>query len=190
MSRVTVSHRDTPVQAFSLNDAEMKSLVRDLHRPDPRLYWSDLLLTSATGWIALAIAVASRPLSPVMFVAAILAVCALYRGLCFMHEITHQSPKALAGFETAWNWLIGFPLLMPTFVYVGVHQSHHRIGTYGTDQDPEYMPFARSSRMTARFRSGELLHSSRANRTLSFSGTDRLIAAALAPAGWSSTRPR
>jgi fatty acid desaturase len=148
---MVVSHGDIPVQAFSLDEAEMKSLVRDLQRPDPRLYWSDLLLTAATGWIALAVAVASRPLSAVMFVSAVLAVCALYRGLCFMHEITHQNPKALAGFETAWNWLIGFPLLMPTFVYLGVHQSHHRIGTYGTDQDPEYMPFARSSRMTTVF---------------------------------------
>ncbi|MDQ2775145.1 MAG: fatty acid desaturase [Acidobacteriota bacterium] len=151
MNRVTVSHRDAPVQAFSLDDAEMKSLVRELHRPDPKLYWSDLLLTSATGWIAFALAVNSRPLSPVMFISAILGVCALYRGLCFMHEITHQSPRALAGFETAWNCLIGFPLLMPTFVYMGVHQSHHRIGTYGTDQDPEYMPFARSRRMTTVF---------------------------------------
>jgi fatty acid desaturase len=68
-----------------------------------------------------------------------------------MHEITHQSSRTLPGFDTAWNWLIGFPLLMPTFVYVGVHQSHHRIGTYGTDQDPEYMPFAQSSRMTTVF---------------------------------------
>jgi fatty acid desaturase len=40
---------------------------------------------------------------------------------------------------------------MPSFVYVGVHQNHHKISTYGTAQDPEYLPFAGSSRMTTVF---------------------------------------
>jgi fatty acid desaturase len=68
-----------------------------------------------------------------------------------MHEITHQSTRALPRFEAAWNWLVGFPLLMPSFIYVGVHQSHHRLSTYGTSQDPEYLPFAHSRRMTTVF---------------------------------------
>ena len=74
-----------------------------------------------------------------------MAVLALYRGLCFMHEISHLNPRTLPGFERAWNGLIGFPLLLPSFVYSGVHQSHHKLSTYGTLQDPEYLPFAGSS---------------------------------------------
>ena len=47
--------------------------------------------------------------------------------------------------------LVGYPLLMPSFVYVGVHNDHHKTSTYGTSEDPEYLPFARSSRMTTVF---------------------------------------
>jgi fatty acid desaturase len=79
------------------------------------------------------------------------AALALYRALCFIHEISHQSERTLPGFETAWNLLAGYGLLMPSFVYAGVHQSHHRLSTYGTAQDPEYLPFARSSRMMTVF---------------------------------------
>jgi fatty acid desaturase len=43
--------------------------------------------------------------------------------------------------------LVGVPLLLPTFAYVGVHQSHHSLSTYGTKDDPEYLPFARSRRL-------------------------------------------
>jgi fatty acid desaturase len=57
----------------------------------------------------------------------------------------------MRGFETVWNALIGFPLLMPSFIYAGVHQAHHSLGSYGTSDDPEYLPFAQSSRMTLVF---------------------------------------
>ncbi len=40
---------------------------------------------------------------------------------------------------------------MPSFVYVGVHQDHHRISSYGTAADPEYQPFAHNSTMTILF---------------------------------------
>ena len=88
----------------------------------------DLLLSAGIGWMAFA-AAASRPLFPALFVCAAVSVFALYRGLCFLHEISHIKRNAVRGFETAWNLLIGFPLLMPSFVYVGVHQSHHSLGT-------------------------------------------------------------
>ena len=40
---------------------------------------------------------------------------------------------------------------MPSFAYVGMHQSHHKVSLYGTDKDPEYLPFAQSSVMTTLF---------------------------------------
>ncbi len=69
----------------------MKSLVRDLHRPRPWIYWIDLLSTCALGWTAFGAAIALKPFSAGMLTSIVLAVCALYRALCFMHEITHQS---------------------------------------------------------------------------------------------------
>jgi fatty acid desaturase len=135
---------------FDQEDRHARGLVRNLHNPRPGIYWPDLLLSAGIGWLAFA-AAALMPLSPALFVCAAVSVFALYRGLCFLHEISHIKRNAVRGFETAWNLLIGFPLLMPSFVYVGVHQSHHSLGTYGTKQDPEYLPFAQSSRMTVLF---------------------------------------
>jgi fatty acid desaturase len=135
----------------TLDESQAKSLVRDLHRATPAIYWTDLILTSIVSWASFVLAVAMPPFSPVMLIATVVAAFAAYRGLCFIHEISHQSHRALPGFEAAWNVLIGFPMLMPSLVYVGVHQDHHSLKTYGTAQDPEYLPFARSSRMTLAF---------------------------------------
>lgn len=129
----------------------MRERVRDLHRPNRTIFWTDLLVTSFVGWAAFAGALLFRPFSTTMVVCAAIAAFALYRALCFLHEISHQNQRTLPGFETAWNLLVGYPLLMPSFVYAGVHQSHHKLSTYGTSQDPEYLPFARNWRMSTAF---------------------------------------
>jgi fatty acid desaturase len=151
MNPVTMQYLLAYDSEFSLDDVQMRSLVRDLNRADPVIYWLDLLITCTIGWSAFVAAVVWQPLSLKMVGAVAVAVLALYRALCFMHELTHQNRRTLPGFETAWNWLVGFPLLMPSFVYIGVHQDHHKVSSYGTTNDPEYLPFAHSSRMTTVF---------------------------------------
>lgn len=136
--------------AFESEDRQSKELLRDLQNPSPRIYWLDLAASSLVGWGAFIEAV-RLPLSAGMIAWAALAVLGLYRCLCFMHEISHINRSGLRGFETAWNLLAGFPLLMPSFIYVGIHQWHHHTRTYGTPRDPEYLPFARSSRTTVLF---------------------------------------
>ena len=136
---------------FSTEAQKTRELLRDLHRARPVIYWTDLAITALVGWTAFAGACRLPFFTPGMLLALLLAVFALYRGLCFVHEISHLNPKIVPGFEAAWNALFGYPLLMPSFVYCGVHQSHHKLSTYGTSQDPEYMPFAQSSRMTVVF---------------------------------------
>lgn len=126
---------------FQRDDQEARRLVSDLHSPTPLIYWSDLALSAAIGYGAFAVALFSRPFSGIMLAASAVAILALYRGICFIHEISHLKQSALRGFETTWNLLFGVPMLMPSFVYVGVHQSHHKLSTYGTTQDPEYLPF-------------------------------------------------
>src|SRR5689334_5378880 len=120
------------------------ALVKDLHQPRPAVFWSDLFLSAIAGWGGFAVALLAKPFSAGMWISFGIAACALYRGLCFVHEISHLRRSYLRGFETAWNLLFGVPLLMPSFVYVGVHSSHHSLATFGTDQDPEYLPFANS----------------------------------------------
>jgi fatty acid desaturase len=135
---------------FEVEERRSKELLRNLQSPSPRIYWIDLAASSLAGWAAFAEAV-RLPFSAASIACVAVAVLALYRCLCFLHEISHINRSGLRGFEAAWNAVVGFPLLMPSFVYVGVHQWHHHARTYGTSQDPEYLPFARSSRMTAVF---------------------------------------
>jgi fatty acid desaturase len=132
-------------------DQLSREIVRDLHTPRPFVYWIDFLATSLIGWSAFGLAVYFPFASPPMALAAVVAVFALYRGLLFIHEISHFTRGGMRGFETAWNLLSGFPFLVPSFTYCGVHQDHHRISYYGTERDPEYMPFARSRGMTICF---------------------------------------
>lgn len=138
-------------------DQQAKRLVSDLHAPRPAVYWTDLLLSASIGWTAFVAAVAFTPFSWEMMVSSFIAVFALYRGLCFLHEITHLRQSALRGFETTWNLLFGVPMLMPSFIYVGVHQNHHKISTYGTADDPEYLPFSGHPLMIALFSLESLL---------------------------------
>lgn len=132
-------------------DQLSRDLVRDLQTPKPGVYWFDFLASSLIGWSAFAFAVWSPFLSWQMWLGATVAMFALYRGLLFVHEISHFTRGGMRGFETAWNVLSGYPLLVPSFVYSGMHQDHHRISYYGTERDPEYMPFARSRGMTICF---------------------------------------
>jgi len=136
-------------------DRDAFRLVKDFHQPRAAIYWSDLAATGAVGWLAFGLALLARPFSITMFAAMIVAALALYRGLCFVHEISHLRRRLLPGFETIWNLTFGIPLLLPSFVYVGVHPDHHNLATYGTDQDPEYLPFGSSHWMSVLF----LLHS-------------------------------
>jgi fatty acid desaturase len=135
-----------PSEVESANDdldAVVRTLVSDLHSPRPAIFWIDLALSAAIGWSAFAAVVVTNSLS-VRFVSFVLAALALYRGLAFTHELSHLRRRALPGFETVWNIAFGVPLLLPSFTYVGVHQSHHNLATYGTKSDPEYLPLASS----------------------------------------------
>jgi fatty acid desaturase len=132
-------------------DDVFRGVVSDLQAPRRAVFWADLIACAAIGWASFAAAVATWSLSGVPIAASVTAGLALYRGLCFVHELTHLRRGAIPGFETAWNVLFGVPLLLPSFTYVGVHQSHHNLSTYGTPGDPEYLPFARSQRLIILF---------------------------------------
>ena len=70
------------------------------------------------------------------------AVLALYRAGSFIHEMSHIKPNAVPGFRLGWNVIVGIPLLVPSFMYEGVHNQHHASSYYGTVDDPEYLPLA------------------------------------------------
>jgi len=116
-------------------------LTRDLNSPNEAVYWIDLLASATLGYGALALAVFAATW-PIALVAGIIAIFALYRAGSFIHELTHISRGALPGFKLGWNLLVGIPLLVPSFLYEGVHNLHHAKIRYGTIEDPEYLPLA------------------------------------------------
>jgi fatty acid desaturase len=116
-------------------------LTRDLATARPAIYWADMLASAALGYAALAGAILASSL-PLAIVCGLVAALALYRALLFIHELTHIHRDALPGFRFGWNLVVGIPLLMPSFMYEGVHTLHHARTRYGTVEDPEYLPLA------------------------------------------------
>lgn len=116
-------------------------LTRDLQTPNPRIYWADFLGSAAVGYAALAGAIL-LPTTGWAIASGVLAVLALYRASLFIHEITHLKHSLLPGFRVAWNLLLGAPMMLPSFMYEGIHTIHHTRTRYGTVEDPEYLPLA------------------------------------------------
>jgi fatty acid desaturase len=116
-------------------------LTRDIGEARPGIYWPDMLGSAAIGYAALAGAILWHDTWGAL-ACGLVAVLALYRALLFIHELTHLHRNALPGFRTAWNALVGIPMLTPSFMYEGVHTLHHARTRYGTADDPEYLPLA------------------------------------------------
>jgi fatty acid desaturase len=134
----------TPKSAIADDMAMIRAasdLTRDLVTPSARIYWADFLGSAVLGYAGVAAAILA-PTTGWMLAAALIAVLALYRAGSFIHEITHIRKNALPGFRLGWNILVGVPLLIPSFMYEGIHSLHHNRTKYGTVEDPEYLPLA------------------------------------------------
>ncbi len=116
-------------------------LTRDISTARPEIYWPDMLVSATVGYATLAGAILAES-TWVALTFAFISFVALYRALLFIHEITHLHRNALPGFRTAWNLLVGIPMLTPSLMYEQVHTIHHSRMRYGTPEDPEYLPLA------------------------------------------------
>ena len=99
------------------------------------------MASAGLGWAALVAAVATS--SVIRIALLTVAAAALYRAVLFIHEITHRAGRDVPLFKFVWNATVGVPLLIPSFLYEGVHLDHHRQRSYGTEADPEYVPYGR-----------------------------------------------
>ena len=143
--RMAADMTSTPRVRIADDVAMLRSaveLTRDLGTPDPRIYWGDLIASATLGYAAL-FAAMTLTATGWAIVAGVVAVLALYRAGSFIHELTHIKHSAVPGFRLGWNALVGVPLMVPSFMYEGVHTLHHARTRYGTVEDPEYLPLAR-----------------------------------------------
>jgi fatty acid desaturase len=134
---------EAATRPFTIADARHR--FADAFPPRAWIYWSDLVATTAVCWTALAVSAGAPLGGPLHLISTLVAMVALFRAAIFVHEIAHQRRGALPGFELAWNVLVGIPFLAPSLTYVGSHLDHHRQATFGTWNDPEYLPLARST---------------------------------------------
>lgn len=134
-----------PASVRDKDDAAMlkvaANLTRDLNLPNAPVYWADMLVSAFLGYVSLLGAMISRPFWLALGLAAF-AILALYRAGSFIHELTHIKKGAVRGFRFTWNLVVGIPLMVPSFMYEGVHNQHHAKRYYGTANDPEYLPLA------------------------------------------------
>ena len=116
-------------------------LTRQLSTANPRIYWLDMLASAFVGYAGLGGAIMADHVG-VAIACGLVAMLALYRAASFIHELTHIRKGALPGFRLGWNIAVGIPLMIPSFMYEGVHTQHHARTRYGTADDPEYLPLA------------------------------------------------
>ncbi len=137
-------------------DDAIRVIPIEWFKASPAIYWTDLFVSASIGWGSFAAGVLSSGWPRVAWLT--VAVFALYHAVLFIHEITHRAQRDVPGFTFAWNALVGVPLLVPSFVYENVHTDHHRQRSYGTEGDPEYIPFGRRSpTVLAAYIAGSLL---------------------------------
>jgi fatty acid desaturase len=145
LERTTGAAPAQRASARAKDDAAMlkaaADLTRDLNVPKSGIYWTDMLGSALLGYMTLFGAMTLRP-TWLAAASGLIAILALYRAGSFIHELTHIKKGAVKGFRFAWNLFVGVPLLVPSFMYEGVHNQHHAKRYYGTVDDPEYLPLA------------------------------------------------
>jgi len=120
---------------------EARRLTRDLMAPKPLLYWFDFGLHVTLGWAAFVFAYRAPVASPLQAGLIVVASFLLYRSVIFTHELAHLKKGTFRLFRLVWNLTCGFPMMVPSFTYHGVHNDHHKRDLYGTGGDGEYLPF-------------------------------------------------
>jgi len=129
-----------PAQTEDFPLREARRIVKDLHTPNPVIYWVDFLASNTLGWAAVWFATVSDFLSLEQNIAIIIATVSLYRAVLFIHELSHLKYSTFKLFRFIWNATCGLPLMVPSFTYAGVHIDHHKPHIYGTKEDGEYLP--------------------------------------------------
>ena len=132
--------------------AQARGLIGDLSRPNPRIYWTDFLVSILTGHAAIHLTFFLTQwypergwMIPAVIACYLITVIMYMRSLMFIHELIHLPKDGFKAFRFAWNALCGILFLVPSFLYYP-HVDHHRRKHYGTEHDGEYLALSHSGR--------------------------------------------
>ena len=121
--------------------AEARLIARRFAEPDPKIYWTDFIVSAAIAWGLFAAAVLAPQFSGLQLALIVGSALAHLRAVLFTHELAHLKKGTFGAFRFIWNILEGMPFLVPSYSYTGVHIDHHRPGVYGSTADGEYVSF-------------------------------------------------
>ncbi len=144
--------QNTLPEKKSFSFAEARSLIGDLNRPNPVIYWTDFLVSILIGHAAITtmdVLIRRYPdvpwLVPAVIALYVTTVIAYMRSLMFIHELIHLPKGKFLGFRFIWNALCGILFFVPSFLYYP-HVDHHRRKHYGTEHDGEYLALSHNGR--------------------------------------------
>lgn len=114
-----------------MTNSDIRKNLSDLYTLRPYRVYGEMILSALLGWTFFALSLTTEH----WYLLLPAAIC-LYRGLSFIHEISHLYTK-LPFLEKIYNILLGYPNRVPAYT-LKTHRYHHGINTFGSTNDPEY----------------------------------------------------
>ena len=115
---------------------------REYFVPRPLIYYRDFGFYFAIFLIGMVWGVNAS--SPTVIVPWLIAAAGLHRAGLFCHEIVHIRDAALRPFRHLYTWTVALIVMVPPLRFEVPHLAHHRLGVFGTAEDPQY-PLLRSN---------------------------------------------
>ncbi len=104
--------------------------------PRPAIYYRDFgfyLLLFLIGMIW-----GAQATWPTVILPLLLAAAGLHRAGLFCHEIVHIKDTSLKPFQYLYTWTVALLVMVPPLRFQIPHLAHHRLGVFGTPEDPQY----------------------------------------------------
>ncbi|SHN09849.1 fatty acid desaturase family protein [Roseibium suaedae] len=110
--------------------------------PRPAIYYRDFgfyLVLFVIGMVW-----GSQATWPTLILPLLLAAAGLHRAGLFCHEIVHIKDASLKPFQYLYTWTVALLVMVPPLRFQVPHLAHHRLGVFGTPEDPQY-PLVRNN---------------------------------------------
>lgn len=104
----------------------------------PNIYYRDYFIPALLFPVFFSLAYLTEDWYFVVYAAAS-SIC-LHRLVAFVHELCHRrNNERLQRFRLLWDLTVGAIILFPTARFFRSHLVHHRLGIFGTRDDPQYI---------------------------------------------------
>lgn len=111
-------------------------IARDYFIPRPAIYYRDFCFYLALFIVGFAWGLNAS--WPMVILPWLLATFGLHRAGLFCHEIVHIKDDKLRGFRALYTWTVALIVMVPPLRFQLPHLAHHRLGIFGTPEDPQY----------------------------------------------------